>query len=131
VMKENKFRAWDGEDMQTNLGCVLLSCLEEGVIETPDGEDVIDCVYMQYTGIEDKNEVDVYEGDIVSLYEHRYRGDGSYDDSLAVVEWDDDFCGFVFKLLPREGGDSEAFLFENIIEVLGNIYENPELLEQA
>ena len=68
---------------------------------------------MQYTGLKDKNGVEIYEGDIVK--------------SLGVS----DYC---FGVRPVEYiGSSFTIkgygLCERLVEVIGNIYENPELLE--
>ena len=75
----------------------------------------------QYTGMKDSNEKEVYEGDIVSTYDE--------DEELATIEWGDDtlkfmvthgnVCSDLGEYYPRE------------IEVIGNIYDNPELLGGA
>jgi hypothetical protein len=65
---------------------------------------------MQFTGLHDKNGKEIYEGDIVKS--------GNFTDS--VIYWR---CGFG----TGEGQDFTP-LDQNVIEVIGNIYENPELL---
>jgi uncharacterized phage protein (TIGR01671 family) len=70
-------------------------------------------VLMQYTGLKDKNGVEIYEGDIVRFLDI----DGV--DSVTEVEF-------------REGGFypfAPDFIHWCNVEVIGNIYENPELLE--
>jgi len=75
-------------------------------------------VLMQYTGLKDKNGVEIYEGDILSL------GDTA---SIAQVVWDD----FKFKLkwVNPIGASDKIYAWKDDLEVIGNIYEKPELLE--
>jgi len=78
---------------------------------------------MQFTGLKDKNDVEIYEGDIL-LYE-------SY--KWLEVEYHDDCGAFMFRYPLSDGDGTNIMHAHNFrvghAEVIGNIYENPELLE--
>lgn len=90
---------------------------------------------MQFTGIKDKRNVEIYEGDIVeSLWQHS--GVDCYDYVVAgEIIFDRDYCSFVIETIknceqsfyPLQSFYREELLEEGL-EVIGNIHENPELL---
>ncbi len=124
-MEELKFRVWFHNPENINEGEMIYS----GFI-TFDGKEInlngdifdIPCEYiivMQYTGLKDKNGKAIYEGDIV-----RYN-----DEYIGMIVWK--YTGFVLELLSDK--KSTIILWYDMdskdsIEVLGNIYENPELV---
>ena len=70
-----------------------------------------DAVLMQYTGLKDKNGKEIYEGDIIK-----------YDNKeIYKIEWNYEICGW-HPMIRLSNPYSDYF------EILGNIYENPELL---
>lgn len=71
---------------------------------------------MQYTGLKDKNCVEIYEGDILQDYDNDKIGIVSFDKGSFIVTWENE-CYDVYEW------SGEA--------VIGNIYENPELLEES
>lgn len=119
-MREIKFRCWDvvlkywlkPDDMPT------LMSDEVGEIWEFGGQD--DYIFCQWTGLKDKNGVEIYEGDI--LKHHRYGVTFKVYFSVHSGGW----C------IERGYKNTTMNLCELCtphIEVLGNIYENPELLE--
>jgi len=116
-MIEIKFRAWDYDnecmydDSQVIIhnGTVFIGRIKYSQQISQDTE------LMQYTGLKDKNGVEIYEGDILRDYDNELIGVVSFQDGAFIVSWENEFCN-TFEW------SSES--------VIGNIYENPELLEQ-
>lgn len=87
-----------------------------GLLNYPDG------ILMQSTGLKDKNGVEIYEGDIVNSW----AGLDMLDSYIRVVTWvDGDAC---FKFNPTTGF-TLCKNNEHLFEIIGNIHENPYLLE--
>ena len=87
-----------------------------------NGEDVI---LMQSTGLFDKNSKEIFEGDILAC---------ETDDEVINVNvfWDEEHALFMFESKKYNEQEPLAELVENNtypFEIIGNIYENPELLE--
>jgi uncharacterized phage protein (TIGR01671 family) len=124
-MREIKFRAWDGKLMYKVAASDLTSiefCLYAGDTFREEPEPL-----MQYTGLKDKNGKEIYEGDIVEV-EISY-GLNPPNLGRAVVEFRD--LSWRFEFLNK-GDEEECYAKEwhnQHTEVIGNIYEHPELLK--
>ena len=113
-MREIKFRAWDGEKMIYDMRLSAKEYIEGIRICSWPGHE-----FVQYTGLKDKNGQEIYEGDIM-----RYN---TVPPTHCAVFWDKGAAQFAteqeeFGVVRRDWVDKRG-------EVIGNIHENPELLE--
>lgn len=126
--REVKYRAWDKIDKKMRQVVMLdtyskfqtvffneRTSNNNGYRFSSDG-----CELMEYTGLKDRNGKEIYEGDIVT-------GLFNYTDIIGPIVYGSDASFFI----NREGlygiGLNNA---EDWLEVIGNIYENPELLQK-
>ncbi|MGI1816276.1 YopX family protein [Bacillus subtilis] len=117
-MREIKFRKWDFEEGEMIPGEALAFEEYAPLTDLLTQEGI-----MQYTGLKDTNGRDIYEGDIV-LYDRNIST--AIDSIMYVVRWEE--CKFV--LLVMDNPDDIIDDFDgDLIEVIGDVYRNPELLE--
>ena len=127
-----KFRVWNEKtESFIDYGDLMLD-LKNGKVYSGDvgiPEYTIDVtnqvILMQYTGCRDKNGIEIYEGDVIK---DKY-------DKIWLVQWYVGAFVITNKIPDSDGQESTYSYFNNLsnhhfyFEVIGNMWENPELLE--
>lgn len=85
-----------------------------------------DAVIQQCTGLKDRNDKLIFEGDILLEKEAIDRGDGHKDDCLHTVIWSEERYSLVARPEGTTFQYSPSLL---VVEIIGNIFENKELLD--
>ena len=125
-MREIKYRAWNGKEM-FNVDVLAISPC---AWDCPDyGKRGVSLAYqpsisvMQHTGLKDTNDIEIYEEDIISTHKHDF-----------VVKWDEIGGMYLFHEINNPDSGMDYYEFEENysyygFHVIGNVYKNPELLE--
>jgi len=123
--REIKFRAWDSDMSEM----VMVSGIQFDAHSPKEKPNIIDqhndirdldeVILMQFTGLKDKNDIDIFEGDIIK----------TETDKLMVITWNKRFASFCIE---RDGWAFNHWFGEafeaKFCEVVGNIHQKPELL---
>ena len=126
-MKEFKFRAWHKKERRM-FEVAGISWWDSLIYESFDdiGHDMDDCILLLYTGYFDKNRKEICQADLVYMTDVY---SNLLDDKLYVVTWENG--AFLLKSIEN-AYHYEMFDWGNLItdsaEIVGNIYENPELV---
>ena len=129
-----KFRAWDKINKWLDDEFYLGSDgsvydIPNKTYNTPNTEieRIDNFILMQFTGLQDKNGKDIYEGDVISIDKNSAIGiDFNLGSVLTVGFFNGCFCGYIKK---DNNIDARPMHMLRDIIVIGNIHENPELIQ--
>lgn len=126
-MREIKFRAWIKKAKEmVPVTEILFDFNRKNIFRcTPrfgfDNTEDSYAVLMQFTGLFDKNGKEIYEGDVVSAWSTGVK-------TIGEVKQRNDGMWFIYPPLWHFNPNSKG---RDDVEIIGNIYENPELLKEA
>lgn len=150
MKREIKFRVWIGNDMEYNVvagrfGVFYVNPENGNGLDPKDSASLTPCntkypddiPLMQFTGLKDKNGKEIYESDIVE-WTSKFKGtEIPTPPKRGQIQYNDQGCVFhiiyelngihYYKELNADTGGEDYSMTS--IEVVGNIYENPELLK--
>jgi uncharacterized phage protein (TIGR01671 family) len=112
-MREIKFRIWN---VDTNCWTTLESNIKNIALNN--------LIFQQFTGLKDRNGQDIYEGDLIN-FSWQVGYEEFYDDKNQEVFYSNECASFVFGKDMIAMSDRVVY---DTLEVVGNVFENPELL---
>jgi len=131
-MRDIKFRVWEVSEKEMEYWTFkdLCSSMSQSMGESADGSDESfyeEFKVMQYTGLKDKNNKEIYEGDIVEV--RYFIGGHATETFIEAIKWteqgwdfDPHLNGWPFQC-AKDSKDGD-------MKIIGNIYQNPELMEK-
>jgi uncharacterized phage protein (TIGR01671 family) len=138
VSRVIKFRAWDkrNEEMceviniNFKMNLIGVICIDRSTVYMDSSQPMTDRLYaiervelMQYTGLNDKNGKEIYEGDII-----KYNEGKTLSRAKMVVKWQQGSLSYSLLAFKEDWAYELGECISDTLEVIGNIYENPDLL---
>ena len=119
-MREIKFRAWYEKFNEMYIVKGIDFQRKMVYFDKYNYKSIYDIELMQYTGLKDKNEKEIYEGDIVTLHNSKYKVIFNSEEARFILK--DSF----FEMdIPFTNNNNER------MEIIGNIYESSEQMEEV
>lgn len=116
--RQIKFRFWHNEKMYDSFPDYLDGCSLEMIMDPQVNGGSIP---MQFIGAKDENKKEIYEGDLIECnYCHKEYGE---------VYWNNEMLRFDLKWKDKDCGNARHTTMDGWSKVVGNIYQNPELLK--
>jgi uncharacterized phage protein (TIGR01671 family) len=126
-MREIKFRAWE-KNLKEIIPVHSIDFDNKIINSLSAWRFFHEIELMQYTGLKDRNGKEIYEGDILECH-HKTKGNVFFhDDSFRLSS---DQCELNLEDIHSYDDLNQYLIEDNDLVVIGNIYENPELLEVA
>lgn len=126
-MRDIRFRAWDGKRM---LNRTLFDrnwyTWDDKCVKVAMPHDVNTLEIMQFTGLKDSKGNDIYESDILKTDSNIT---GSIEFHNGAFCWTDGACYWWLHSGHKNMSDDDKVIVVDDLEVIGNIYSNPELVE--
>ncbi len=156
-MQTIKFRAWDNVAFQMyhpgEEDNIVFALEDNGIVATDitqeeeEFQTLHHLEYMQFTGLHDRNGKEIYEHDFIELHQFLFDGEEFENELIGEVIYNPGACAFSLTNIKHEGvksymgyrededcGSVPMFdfygLHEESFTVLGNRFENPELLKE-
>lgn len=129
MSREIKFRAWDSfykqmissEDIEFEKTSELFREIEDRCDN--------DIFVMQFTGLKDKKRQEIYEGDVL-IWRCTKSGSKKEDLYIVVIDWEKHHYGLTIHSNGEKWATGKSFWNESDREIIGNIYQNPELITE-
>lgn len=136
MQREIKFRAWHKKE-KIMVYEIELGMFDDGFVlaDTPDNQlcktnchcYVKDFEWMQFTGLKDEQGKEIYEGDIIKTHKTKNDRTQGFEGNIYKIQFKEGYFGCVKKGYVE--GLHILTSYKGMVEVIGNIYENSELLK--